>query len=192
MLDETDLKIVDALLKDARRSFREIAREIGISTPTVKSRFDRLLKIGVIKKITPIIDPNIMNKINAIITLKTKPSNIQDLANRLVEFDEIRSIYLLSSNNIMLMVNFNSINELDNFIGKITSDEILDISSHLITRIIKYEQLAVVDLESMIKVRCEYCNKDTDKPMIAKIKGYDRYFCCTSCITLYKSKYRIQ
>ena len=192
MLDVIDLKIINSVMEDARKSFRTIAREVGLSTPTVKARFDRLLKIGVIKRIMPIIDVNaIANKINAIVMLKSKPSNIHNLANKLAEFEEVRSVYLLSSNNLMLLVTVANANELDEFINKISSNDVMDISSQLITRIIKDEPLALIDIKSMIKVRCEYCNKEVSKPLVAKIKGYNRYFCCTSCITLYKSKYRV-
>lgn len=39
-LDNYDVLILKALLKDGRKSFREISRETGITTPTVKARFD--------------------------------------------------------------------------------------------------------------------------------------------------------
>jgi DNA-binding Lrp family transcriptional regulator len=44
------------LLKDGRKSFRQISRETGISTPTVKARFDRPVNIGFIKSVSPILD----------------------------------------------------------------------------------------------------------------------------------------
>jgi Lrp/AsnC family leucine-responsive transcriptional regulator len=43
------------LLKDGRKSFREISRETGITTPTVKARFNRLINIGFIKSVSPIL-----------------------------------------------------------------------------------------------------------------------------------------
>jgi len=36
-LDEIDLAIISSLMKDGRKSFRQIAREIKVSTPTVKA-----------------------------------------------------------------------------------------------------------------------------------------------------------
>ena len=48
--------ILKGLLKDGRKSFRQISRETGISTPTVKARFDRLVNIGFIKSVSPILD----------------------------------------------------------------------------------------------------------------------------------------
>jgi DNA-binding Lrp family transcriptional regulator len=57
-LRATDIAVLQALLKDGRKSFRQISRESGISTPTVKARFNRLVNMGVIKSISPIIDLN--------------------------------------------------------------------------------------------------------------------------------------
>lgn len=41
-MDDTDLKIIDILLKDSRVSFRKIAKETGLSTDTVMRRYQRL------------------------------------------------------------------------------------------------------------------------------------------------------
>lgn len=55
-LDDYDVSILKALLGDGRKSFREISRETGITTPTVKARFDRLVNVGFIKSISPIFN----------------------------------------------------------------------------------------------------------------------------------------
>jgi len=55
-LDEIDVSIIRSLLEDGRKSFRKISRETRITTPTVKSRYERLVNIGFIKGILPIFD----------------------------------------------------------------------------------------------------------------------------------------
>jgi Lrp/AsnC family leucine-responsive transcriptional regulator len=55
-LDDTDVAIVKSLMEDGRKSFRAISREIKVSTPTVKARYDRLVNMGLIKSIKPEID----------------------------------------------------------------------------------------------------------------------------------------
>ena len=55
-LDDTDYAILESLNKDGRKSFRQISREIKVSTPTVKARYERLVNIGLIKAVLPIID----------------------------------------------------------------------------------------------------------------------------------------
>jgi Lrp/AsnC family leucine-responsive transcriptional regulator len=55
-LDDTDIAIVKSLMEDGRKSFRAISREIKVSTPTVKARYERLVNMGLIKSIKPEID----------------------------------------------------------------------------------------------------------------------------------------
>ncbi|NOJ28349.1 MAG: AsnC family transcriptional regulator [Nitrososphaera sp.] len=55
-LDDTDAAIINSLMQDGRKSFRAISREIKVSTPTVKARYDRLVNIGLIKSVKPEID----------------------------------------------------------------------------------------------------------------------------------------
>lgn len=47
--DDLDLRILDVLARDARTSFRAIARALGISTPTVAQRVKRMEGAGVIR-----------------------------------------------------------------------------------------------------------------------------------------------
>jgi len=63
-LDELDLDILKSLLKDGRKSLRQISRELKVSTPTVNIRYQRLLNIGLIKSITPIIDTSKLDTIS--------------------------------------------------------------------------------------------------------------------------------
>jgi DNA-binding transcriptional regulator YhcF (GntR family) len=59
-LDDYDVAILKSLMKDGRKSFREISRETGITTPTVKARFQRLVNVGFIKSVSPIFDFDIV------------------------------------------------------------------------------------------------------------------------------------
>lgn len=89
-LSDKDVAVLKALLRDGRKSFRQISKEIGISTPTVKVRFSRLVNMGVIKSISPILD---LNKLSYH-TRGKKPENnnseldsmITDYTNRLIKY----------------------------------------------------------------------------------------------------------
>jgi DNA-binding Lrp family transcriptional regulator len=50
-LDDYDVAILKSLMKDGRKSFREISRETDITTPAVKARFQRLVNVGFIKSV---------------------------------------------------------------------------------------------------------------------------------------------
>lgn len=69
-LDNNDIAIIKSLLKDGRKSFRQISRETGITTPTVKARFERLVNIGFIKGVLPVFDFGKVNNTNDIIQIQ--------------------------------------------------------------------------------------------------------------------------
>ena len=81
-LDSFDVSILKSLFKDGRKSFRQVSRETGISTPTVKARFERLVNIGFIKTVIPIIDFEKIQRIDSISDLQSEGSknhNQQDV-----------------------------------------------------------------------------------------------------------------
>ena len=55
-LDKIDVSILNSIIEDGRKSFRQISRETGITTPTVKARYERLINVGFIKGVLPIFD----------------------------------------------------------------------------------------------------------------------------------------
>jgi DNA-binding Lrp family transcriptional regulator len=63
-LDDRDVSILKSLLKDGRKSFRQVSRETGLTTPTVKARFKRLVNVGFVKSVSPIFDFDIIEKEN--------------------------------------------------------------------------------------------------------------------------------
>lgn len=57
-VDTTDRQIVALLRENARRSFKDIGRNVGLSAPAVKRRVDRLEEAGVIRGYTTVVDPH--------------------------------------------------------------------------------------------------------------------------------------
>jgi Lrp/AsnC family leucine-responsive transcriptional regulator len=57
VLDEIDLDIIEVLQSNARATFGEIGRTVGLSAPAAKRRVDRLQEEGVILGYTAVVDP---------------------------------------------------------------------------------------------------------------------------------------
>ena len=55
-LDEVDVALLESLIKDGRKSFRQVSREINVSTPTVMNRYERLVNVGLIKAVSLNLD----------------------------------------------------------------------------------------------------------------------------------------
>ena len=94
-LDTTDEEILRALQPDGRRSFRDIAREIGVSEGTVRSRVRRLQEMGALR-ILAFVDPARLGQSVLALMLVRVDSETQDTVIRdLTSWPEITYISTL-------------------------------------------------------------------------------------------------
>jgi DNA-binding Lrp family transcriptional regulator len=56
-LDEVDNEIIDILVKNARTSYSDVAKAVGLSRTAVKSRIDELERKGVITGYHAVVSP---------------------------------------------------------------------------------------------------------------------------------------
>jgi Lrp/AsnC family leucine-responsive transcriptional regulator len=82
-LTDTDIAVLRSLLDDGRKSFRQISKEIGVTTPTVKARFSRLVDMGVIRSVSPILDLNVLR-----ISKEKKDDNNDFEIDNLIKYQE--------------------------------------------------------------------------------------------------------
>ncbi|MDQ4013479.1 MAG: winged helix-turn-helix transcriptional regulator [Thermoproteota archaeon] len=153
-LDNYDILILKSLLKDGRKSFREISRETGITTPTVKARFSRLVNVGFIKSVSPIFDFDIVEKENILKATLEDEQNKGSKDSRAKE-DENRK----NNNN---------------------------------SRINQQQQDGRLKIKKGLKIKldCEFCKGPiTSHPHVFRFANYERFFCCTGCMSGYKQKY---
>lgn len=71
VLDELDLKLLHLLKENARMPYSRLARELGISESAVRKRISKLIRNGIIKKMT--IEYDLRNEVKAIVLVKTQP-----------------------------------------------------------------------------------------------------------------------
>jgi DNA-binding Lrp family transcriptional regulator len=143
-LDDYDISILKSLLEDGRRSFREISRETGITTPTVKARFTRLVNVGFIKSVSPILDFSIVQHT----TGKPELNKNAEVSRAMVQQHK-------HNNQALELQTANSIKK-----------------------------------GMKIKLDCEFCHGSIlGGPHVFKFANYERFFCCTACMTGYKKKY---
>lgn len=89
-LDEIDVSILKSILEDGRKSFRQISRDTGITTPTVKARYERLVNVGFIKGVLPVFD---FEKIESGEEGKKKKNNFVQLEDLKENIKKRRNIY---------------------------------------------------------------------------------------------------
>ena len=93
-LDELDQKIVQLLIKNARLSYSDIGKEVGISRVAVKARIQALEKKGVIEEYTTIINPQKINgAVSCYFEIETKPDSFKEVTDILNKSSIVTQIY---------------------------------------------------------------------------------------------------
>jgi len=69
-LDDINRQVLMLLQEDGRMKRQDVAKKVGLSTPAVSERMNKLLERGVIKRYTAVVNPVAINKeVTAYITL---------------------------------------------------------------------------------------------------------------------------
>ncbi len=195
-LDETDSRILKILFEDGRRSFREIARLSGVTTPTAEARIRRMMDSGLIRGISPILDASKFEQgIVCFLYLAVNPSDVEQTAEKLGKRQEVRGIYLTTGeDNLVLRVVVDSLNDLQQFSEMLDREYGVKLhSSQMVVRAFKDDQAVILKPGMGVRLQCETCSGPiTGKPFILKVAGRKRYFCCRMCIAKFREKYEVK
>ncbi len=117
-IDKIDRKIIELLKKDGRMSYRKIAEEIGRTEVTVRRRVRKLIKEGVIRKFTVVIDPvKIGKSVQAFISIPVDVKETSKLVEKLKGLEEVSEAYFLAGRTILLLkINVEDLNALSRFL----------------------------------------------------------------------------
>jgi len=123
-LDEKDKRILEMLIEDSRRPYREIAEEVNLSESTVRKRVIKLQEDKVIEKFTIRICREDERCIIAFLTvIPNNESEIKELIRETQIIPQCEEVYFLAGQcGVLLKVNVPEISELDalveNFRGR--------------------------------------------------------------------------
>ena len=94
-LDETDLKIIEALRKDGRVAFAQIAEQLNVSPGIIRQRYNRLVEKGYLR-VVAITNPLRMGFTSmAMIGIRVDGSKLLTVAEKVSKLDEV--IYMIIS-----------------------------------------------------------------------------------------------
>jgi len=123
-LDEKDKRILEMLIEDSRRPYREIAEEVGLSESTVRKRVIKLQDDKVIEKFTIRICREDERCIIAFLTvIPNNESEIKELIRETQIIPQCEEVFFLAGQcGVLIKVNVPEISELDalveNFRGR--------------------------------------------------------------------------
>ena len=75
-IDQTDMRILDLIKMDARLSFREIGKQLNLSTGTVSERIKNMQANGVIRGFVTATDPDLLGyNISMLMCIRVSPGH---------------------------------------------------------------------------------------------------------------------
>ncbi len=121
MLDEIDEKVLREYIEDSRRSYREIARRLGIAPGTVVTRVRKLEKQGIIKKYTVQLDSEKLGyDLTAIIECTFSSGMMMEAGYEIIKLRNARAIYnVTGDSDVMVIGKFKNRQDLSDFTKKL-------------------------------------------------------------------------
>ncbi|MGW0390068.1 Lrp/AsnC family transcriptional regulator [Streptomyces sp. NPDC003042] len=120
--DATDWRILEALQRDGRASFTELARSVSMSASAVTERVRRLEEVGIITGYTAVVDPEKLGKsILALVRLRYPHGNYKPFHEFLDATPEILEAHHVTGDDcFVLKVTARTMGHLEEITGRIS------------------------------------------------------------------------
>ncbi len=138
-----DKKILKALNKNARMSFRQVARKLGISPATLHNKVNKLEDSGVLKGYIPLIDAeSIGYNLMAIIGLRVNQEEDIEVQETISKFPQVGAIYEVTGDwDLILICYFKGREDLTHFLKKkLPISNIKRAITHIVLNVVKEEK----------------------------------------------------
>lgn len=143
MIDELGKKILSTLNKNARMSFRQAAKEVGISATTLYHKVKKFEESGVLKGYIPLIDRERVGfDLTAIISLRVRQEKDGEVQKAVSELPQVRAVYEVTGEwDLVLICYFKGRQDLTHFLKKeLPLSGVERAITHLVLDVIKEEK----------------------------------------------------
>ncbi|AHF79741.1 Lrp/AsnC family transcriptional regulator [Thermococcus paralvinellae] len=140
MIDELDRKILSLLQKDARLSYREIAKKLNVAVGTVYNRLKRLEEEGILKGFYPKLDYEKLGyELTAIIGVRAQGKRIIQIEREIAKDDHVLCVYDVTGEyDIIVIAKFKGREDMNRFVKKVlTIDGVEKTNTHVAMDIVK-------------------------------------------------------
>lgn len=147
MTDELDQKIIRSLNQNARKSFREIAKEVGTSVTAVIHRVKKFEDSGAIRGYIPLLDPEKFSVgLIAVIALRISQGKLLETQKRIAEDDRVVAVYDITGEWDSLVIGyFKDRLDLNDFIKNLLAQKNVYRSvTHIVLNVVKEERRILV------------------------------------------------
>jgi DNA-binding Lrp family transcriptional regulator len=139
-LDELDIRILQELLINSKRSYHQLSNILGVSPTTILKRIKSLESSDLIKSYSVMLDHKILGyNITAIIEVSSRDGKILEIEDDIAKNRSVCAIYDTTGiYDTIVIAKFKSIEELDMFIKYLNKIEGIDkTNTHIALNIVK-------------------------------------------------------
>jgi len=142
-MDELDNKILRKLNENARKSYREIARELKVSLSTISNRIKKLEDEKIIEGYIPLVNQEKMGfDLTAVINVKISHGKLIEVQERISKDKHVSSIYDITGDwDSLIIANFKDRRDLNGFIkGVLAMENVEKTNTQIVLNIVKNEK----------------------------------------------------
>src|SRR4030042_1792769 len=116
-LNETDIKILQSLLEDARFSSRQIAKKIGVSVGTVLSRIEKMERDGIIKGYSALLNHEKLGyQLTVVSEITVSKGRLVEMEEEIAKIPSVCGVYdVTGSTDAVIIAKFKSREDLGAF-----------------------------------------------------------------------------
>lgn len=178
-LDETDIRILSLLMKDARQPYSDIAQEVELSPPAVSDRIDRLQESGVIRRFTVDIDRSkLRTGVSVFVTVSIRPDVLEDVRSTLRAADSVEHVFTTAGSELLFTARFEPSSIRESVLELLDGYEIEGYDVRLLS---DTEWVPTVGGTEFALTCAECGNTVTEEGVVTRIDGTVYHFCCPSC-----------
>lgn len=134
--------------ENARKSFREVAKEVGTSTTAIYNNVKKMEKRGLLQGYVPAVDEELLGfTLTVIIAMRISQGKLFNVYDKIINYPEVREIYDLTGEwDAILVCFFQTRRDLDNFLKtKLNLPHIERVTTHVVLNVIKDEKRAFIE-----------------------------------------------
>ncbi|HKZ89412.1 MAG TPA: Lrp/AsnC family transcriptional regulator [Thermoplasmata archaeon] len=142
-LDELDVAILKHLNEDARKSYRDIAKDVKASISTISNRIRRLESDGIILGYAPMIDESKLGfDVLAVVGVKIHKGKMLEVQRRIAKDDRVTHVYDITGEwDSVVVVRLRNTKELDSFIKRLGAMEYVESTyTQVVLNVVKEER----------------------------------------------------
>jgi DNA-binding Lrp family transcriptional regulator len=147
MIDELDRKIIRVLNANGRKSFREVAKDVGTSATSVINTVKKLEAAGAVRGYVPVVDPEYFGfHIAAIIAVRISRGKLLETQKKISQDAHVAAVYDVTGDwDSFIIGRFTDREDLNGFIKKLLSMPYVDRTvTHIVLNVVKEEPRVAV------------------------------------------------